>query len=118
MYNLYFTSNKVFAFISFFFDMEQQAVDSIDFAPIGEVVFDNGQSERASWKFCNSSTLPRSEVLFFTQALLIFIIVVSCLLKLIFAHPPCEEAPMWFSLLFGTVGYLLPNPKLKLSKNE
>ena len=47
------------------------------------------------WKFCNSITLPRSEVVFFTQATQhihssIFILIAS-LLKLTLDRLPCEE---------------------------
>ena len=48
----------------------------------------------------------------FTQATLIFILVIASLLKLTLDRPPCEEMSVWFSLLFGAVGYILPNPKL------
>ena len=73
----------------------------------------NEESVRSLWKFCNSITLPRSEVVFFTQATLIFILVIASLLKkLTLDRPPCEEMSVWFSLLFGAVVYILPNPKL------
>ena len=68
-------------------------------------------SVRSLWKFCNSITLPRSEVVFFTQATLIFILVIASLSKLTLDRPPCEMS-VWFSLLFEAVGYILPNPKL------
>ena len=70
------------------------------------------ESVRALWKFCNSITLPRSEVVFFTQATLIFILVVASLLKFTLERPPYEETSVWFSVLFGAGGYILPNPKL------
>ena len=43
--------------------MEEQTVACAD-ASIGDnrLVFQNHQSERSSWKFCNSTTLRRSEV--------------------------------------------------------
>ena len=69
-------------------------------------------SIRSLWMFCNSITLPRSEVVFFTQATLIFILVIASLLKLTLDRPPCEEMSVWLSLLFEAVGYILPNPKL------
>ena len=69
-------------------------------------------SVRSLWKFCSSITLPRSEVVFFTQATLIFSLVIANLLKLTVDRPQCEELSVWFSLLFRAVGYILPNPKL------
>ena len=80
---------------------------------IGSMESNEENSVRSLWKFCNSITLPRSEVVFFTQATLIFILVIASLLKLTLDRPPCEEMSVWFSLLFGAVGYILPNPKLR-----
>ena len=70
------------------------------------------ESVRSLWKFCNSITLPRSEVVFFTQATLVFILVIASLLKRTLDRPPCEEMSVWFPLLYGAVGYILTNPKL------
>ena len=53
--------------------MEEQTDDSIDSLQIDGIGFNKDQSERASCKFCNSITLPRSEILLFTRAILIFI---------------------------------------------
>ena len=38
---------------------------------IGSMESNEEESLRSLWKFCNSITLPRSEVVFFTQATLI-----------------------------------------------
>ena len=78
---------------------------------IGSMESNEEDSVGSLWKFCNSITLPRSEV-FFTQATLVFILVIASLLKHTLDRPPCEEMLVWFSLLFGAVGYILPNPKL------
>jgi len=85
---------------------------SIDVADGLETIESNVDESVKSWKFCNSVSLPRSEVVFFTQAALIFVLVIASLLKLTLDKPPCEEMSVWFSLLFGAVGYILPNPKL------
>ena len=76
------------------------------------LVFDQDNQERPSWRFCNNVTLPRSEVLFVAQMFLIIFIVVVCCMKLLFFPASCEESTLWFSLLSCAVGYALPNPKL------
>ena len=93
--------------------MEQQAVDCAD-ASIGvnHLVFKNDENERSSWKFCNSTTLSRSEVVFFFQALTLLNLIITSLAKLVFYDFPCEEMPFWVSLLSAAVGYILPNPHL------
>ena len=65
---------------------------------IGSMESNEEDSVRSLWKFCNSTTLPRSYVVFFTQATLIFILVIASLLKLTLDRPPCEEMSVWFSL--------------------
>ena len=93
-----------------------QSGDQLDCAGSGgagitDLVFDDQNRERRSWRFCNSR-LPRSEVVYFTHvSITVFLIVVS-LTKLVLFHLDCEESTFWFSLLSCTVGYALPNPKL------
>ena len=77
---------------------------------IGSMESNKEDSVRSLWKFCNSIFLPRSEVVFFTQATLIFFLVIADLLKLTLDRPK-EKISVWFSLSFGAVGYILPNPK-------
>ena len=91
--------------------MEEQAVDIADCIAVEDII-ENSSSENSLWRFCNSVTLPRSEVVFFTQAALIFIIVVTSLLKIALDKPSCEDMSFWVGLLSAAVGYALPNPKL------
>ena len=92
--------------------MSTQAVDTTDAIGIESLVFQGDQSERSFWKFCNSTTLPRSEVVFFFQALILLILIIAVLVKLLFYEVPCEEMPFWVSFLSAAVGYILPNPRL------
>ena len=93
-----------------------QSGDQLDCAGSGgagitDLVFDDQNQERRSWRFCNSR-LPRSEVVYFTQVSIIVFLIGVSLTKLVFFHLDCEESTFWFSLLSCTVGYALPNPKL------
>ena len=92
--------------------MSPETVDVDDAMSPENLVYDNQNKERASWKFCNSVTLPRSEVVFFTQALILLILVGVCCGKLLFGYVPCEDKPFYTSLLPWAVGYILPNPRL------
>ena len=69
--------------------MEEQAVDIADCIAVEDII-ENSSSENSLWRFCNSVTLPRSEVVFFTQAALIFIIVVTSLLKIALENHPVK----------------------------
>ena len=78
---------------------------------ITDLVFDAEHQERRSWRFCNSR-LPQSEVVYFTQIVVIIFLMTVSLAKLVFFSLHCEESTFWFSLLSCTVGYAHPNPKL------
>ena len=90
----------------------QEPVDSNDAPYVDNIVYDVNGLERRSWKFCNSISLPRSEVVFFTQIFIIFVIIGTSLYKLCFNHLNCDEKPIWISLLSSAVGFILPNPQL------
>lgn len=91
--------------------MKNTPVDEKDLG-IEQIVFDQNNQERRSWKFCNSVTLPRSEVVFFSQIFIILLLIALCSTKLCFFDLSCEESTIWISLLSSSLGYLLPNPKL------
>ena len=86
------------------------AVDEPDATIVTEFVYNETNSEKKLWKFCNNETLPRSEVVFVAQMVVILILLTFCILKLSFTNLSCEETSFWFSILSGLVGYVLPNP--------
>ena len=57
---------------------------------------------------------PNQEIIFFSQVVLIYIVVIACVINLSFTD---NNVCLWSSLLSGSVGYLLPSPKAK-RKNE
>ena len=88
------------------------AVDEPDATLVTEFVYNETNSEKKSWKFCNNVTLSRSEVVFVAQMVVILILLLFCILKLSFTKLSCEEMSVWFSILSGLVGYVLPNPRI------
>ena len=88
------------------------AVDEPDATLVTEFVYNETNSEKKSWKFCNNVTLPRSEVVFVAQMVVILTLLTFCILKLSFTKLSCEETSVWFSILSGLVGYVLPNPRI------
>ena len=88
------------------------AVDEPDATLVTEFVYNETNCEKKSWKFCNNVTLPRSEVVFVAQMVVILILLLFCILKLSFTKLSCEETSVWFSILSGLVGYVLPNPRI------
>ena len=51
---------------------------------ITDLVFDAEHPERRPWSFCNSR-LPRSEVVYFTQIIIIIFLIIVSLTKLVFS---------------------------------
>ena len=79
---------------------------------IQNFVFDEHNHDRALWKFCSQTSVPRSEVVFFVQVTVIVLIIILCFSMLFFTAGSCEEKSIWIALLSSLVGYVLPNPKL------
>lgn len=95
--------------------MSSVAVDEVDKGfVVQDFVYDrekNSCKEKPPWKICNVD-VPRSEVVFFTQVLIIILLLTLCAVKLCFFNLTCEESAIWVSLLSSLVGYILPNPSL------
>ena len=88
------------------------AVDEPDATLVTEFVYNETNSEKKSWKFCNNVTLPRSEVVFVAQMVVILVLLTFCILKLSLTKLSCEETSVWFSILSGLVCYVLPNLRI------
>ena len=91
--------------------MEGVTVDQVD-AVLEENYFEKESSSNSPWKFCNQTTLPRSEVVFFVQIIVILLLISLCIVKLTVLKPNCEETSVCISILSNLVGYILPNPRL------
>ena len=91
--------------------MEGVTVDQVD-AVVEESFFEKQSSSKSSWKFCNETTLPQSEVVFFVQLFVILLLISHCIVNLTILKPNCEEISVWISILSSLVGYILPNPRL------
>ena len=59
---------------------------------------------------CSGRKIPRSEIVYFSQILLIFIVVLASIYNLATNH---NDRELWVALLSSCMGYLLPNPKLQ-----
>jgi len=66
-----------------------------------------------SWSFFGKS-VPRSEIVFFCQIVIIYTVVVTSIYNLTTQH---EDGHLWTALLASSLGYILPNPTIKTKKN-
>ena len=72
---------------------------------------DNRSSSSVSriWNILGSS-IPRSEVVFLSQMLIVCIIVIASIYNLSVGE---EKTSLWLSLLTSSCSYLIPPPQLK-----
>lgn len=61
------------------------------------------------------NTLPRSEIIFFVQVILVYIVVIVSIVNLTIG---CAEDKLWIALLSSSIGYILPSPTLKFNKSS
>ena len=54
--------------------------------------------------------VPRSEIVFFSQVIIIYIVIITCIINLTTYNGRQE---VWIALLSSSLGYLLPQPQLE-----
>ena len=59
--------------------------------------------------------MPEKEVVFFTQVILLYVIIITCIVNLTLG---VEDSNLWTCLMSSCLGYLLPNPKLENNKKK
>ena len=75
-----------------------------------EEIVTRRQLQRRSklWQVCGRR-LPRCEIVFFCQIVLIYIVVLTSLVNLTLKNGPIN---LWIALLGSCLGYLLPHPSM------
>lgn len=51
-------------------------------------------------------------IVFLTQVIILFVVVVTCLFNLTM-YPNSETKSLWVTFLTGSLGYMMPNPRFK-----
>ena len=69
----------------------------------------NVSETSSEWKVFGHS-MPKSEIVFFVQVILIYIVVITSIVNLTINK---DEGKLWTALLSSSLGYILPNPTLK-----
>lgn len=75
----------------------------------------NGGSDGNGWHLPFGHRLPKSEIVFFVQVILIYIVVITSIVNLTINQ---GEGKLWTALLSSCLGYILPNPSLKRRQPE
>ncbi len=58
--------------------------------------------------------VPRSEIVFFCQVIIIYTVIVTSIYNLTTGH---KDGHLWTALLSSSVGILVPNPSIRVKKN-
>ena len=61
------------------------------------------------------STVPKEEIVFFTQVILIYVIAITSIVNLTME---AKHETLWTSLLSASLGYMLPAPQLNNHKKK
>lgn len=69
-------------------------------------------SQRSNWNICGT-TMPKGEIVFFSQIIICYIIICTSIANLSYER---GERNIWLCLLSSCLGYILPNPRLKVTK--
>ena len=85
--------------------------DTVDSSAVGNLIFDSENQERRSWVFFGKK-VPRSQLLFLVQVLLVCIIVIVSVVNLTLAEN-CQDTTVWVAILSSSIGYMLPSPSIK-----
>jgi len=72
----------------------------------------DSESGQSKWRACGSS-MPKAELVFFSQILVLYIVIVTCIVNLSIGN---GDSNLWTALLSSSLGYILPNPSLKRKK--
>ena len=63
---------------------------------------------------CFGYKFPRQEVVYFSQTIIIYIVIITALINLSFG---IGESSIWTALLGSCLGYILPHPSIKKDKD-
>ena len=79
-------------------------------------MIDSDSSSNHPWTIpLTGKKMPKSELMFFVQVFLIYIVVITSIVNLTIND---ENGKLWTALLSSSLGYLLPNPSLRKSPNN
>ena len=64
--------------------------------------------ESGEWE-CFGYKFPRQEVVYFTQVIIVYVVIITCLVNL---SVGIGESNLWIALLGSSLGYILPQPSM------
>jgi hypothetical protein len=74
---------------------------------------DRESSTHSEWWDVMGSKLPKSEIVYFCQMIVVYVIIFTSIVNLSLQNGKNE---LWITLLSSAIGYALPSPTLKVAK--
>ena len=68
-------------------------------------------SRNSKWNCCGGQ-VPRAEIVFFCQILILYSVIITALYNITF-NPESKNQKIWIALLSSSIGFLLPSPEIK-----
>ena len=95
---------------------ESSAIERFDLEaqPSSNHQDDTVSSQKDKWRWCGRS-VPKSEIVFFTQMIILYIVICTSLVMLSMNN---GNGHFWAGMLGSCLGYILPNPKIKMNKSK
>lgn len=59
--------------------------------------------------------VPSSEIVYFSQILIVYIVIITCIINLSFSNGPHD---LWIALMSSSLGYILPSPAISKRKSQ
>ncbi len=75
-------------------------------------IIDDQSENRSNWKFFGER-VPKAEIVFGSQVVMLYIVIIVCLVNLTMGN---GDSNLWTALLSSSLGYMLPSPTLKTVK--
>jgi len=70
---------------------------------------DSLSENQSTWRFFGRR-VPKGEIVFVTQTLMLYIVIIVCLVNLTMGR---DDSNLWTALLSSSLGLMLPSPTLK-----
>ena len=62
--------------------------------------------------------LPKSQIVYFTQVIILYTVIITSIVNLTILKTDDASGKLWTALLSSSIGYILPNPSLKVQPSH
>lgn len=93
--------------------MEDETVEATGLRSFENITVEEASNRTSLWPICGK-LMPRPEIVFICQMLVIYVVIGVSLFNLTSGDD--KDGKLWIALLSSCLGYMLPNPKLETQR--